>query len=216
MTIARLQIPSDTWVNATWEDYLRAVDHPDCAKAKGYYFDGRMRLEMSPIGNDHASDHSILSHAVHLFAALNNLDLNGKDNCTYRKPGVREAQPDASFYLGDTVDAVPYGTKIIDLNLYLPPTLVIEIANTSLPDDKGEKRLLYEELGVDEYWIVDVQTVQIIAFAVENGGSRRIGHSHVLPGLPIALLLEALKRSRQMNHGKVSAWLLAQFQQLSA
>jgi Uma2 family endonuclease len=213
MTIARLQIPSDTWVHATWEEYLYAVDHPDCAKAKGYYFDGRMRLEMSPIGNDHASDHSIISHAVHLFAGLKNLDLNGKDNCTYRKPGVREAQPDASFYLGDIADAVPYGTKMIDLDRYPPPTLVIEVANTSLPDDKGEKRLLYEELGVTEYWIIDVQAVQVIAFAVENGGSRRIGESQVLPGLPIALLQEALQRTRQMNHGKVSAWLLAQFQQ---
>ena len=34
---------------------------------------------------------------------------------------------------------------------------------------KGKKRLLYEDLAVDEYWIVDVQNVRIIAFAVANG-----------------------------------------------
>jgi len=34
----------------------------------------------------------------------------------------------------------------------------------------------------------------------------------VLAGLNIALLEEALRRSRQMNHGKVSAWLLSEFQ----
>lgn len=108
---------------------------------------------------------------------------------------------------------IPWGTSIIDLDLYPPPNLVIEVAKTSLSDDKGEKRLLYEDLGVDEYWIVDVNNVRIIAFAIEKGGSRRITESQVLPQLAISLLEEALRRTRQMNHGKVSTWLLAQFQQ---
>lgn len=207
-------IPTDTWVNATWEDYLAVLADPTLARAKGYYCNGKMRLEMSPVGNDHSRDHSIVIYAVHLYAAIKNLDLDGHDNCTYRKAGYDDAQPDASFYIGETAEAVPYSTTIIDLNLYPAPTLAIEVANTSLADDKGEKRLLYEELGVSEYWIIDVQNVQIFAFAVENQGSRRIQHSQVLPGLPIALLQEAFHRSRQSNHGKVSAWLLQQFQTL--
>ena len=104
---------------------------------------------------------------------------------------------------------------MINLDLYSPPTLAIEIADTSLSDDKGEKRLLYEELGVAEYWIADVATTQVIAFAIENGGSRRITESTVLPGLKISLLQTALQMTRQTNYGKVSAWLLQQFQQLS-
>jgi Uma2 family endonuclease len=55
------------------------------------------------------------------------------------------------------------------LNEYPAPNLIIEIANTSLADDQRKKRLLYEDLAVDEYWIVDVQNVRIIAFAVANG-----------------------------------------------
>jgi hypothetical protein len=80
-----------------------------------------------------------------------------------------------------------------------------------LSDDKGEKRLLYEALGVAEYWIIDVENVQIYAFAVSNQGSYRIAQSQVLPGLEIALLAAAFRRSRQTNHGKVSAWLLNQW-----
>jgi Uma2 family endonuclease len=91
--------------------------------------------------------------------------------------------------------------------------LVIEVANTSVADDKGDKRLLYEELGVGEYWIIDVQNVQVIAFAVENRGSRKITQSQVLPGLAISLLQEGFRRTREMNHGRVGAWLLSQFQQ---
>jgi len=215
MATLQTNLPTDTWVKATWDEYIQAIENPLYEKAKSYYYNGQLRIEMSPIGNDHASDHSIIIYAVHLYAATKNIDLNGKDNCSYRKTGLDEAQPDASFYIGEAADTIPWGTSVIKLDNYPPPTLVIEVANTSLSDDKGEKRLLYEELGVAEYWIIDVKNTQIIAFAVENGGSRRITQSQVLPGLAMSVLEEALQRSRQMNHGKVSAWLLSQFQQES-
>jgi len=209
----KTQIPTDTWITISWDDYLNDIGDPACANAKSYYYSHQMRVEMSPVGNDHASDHSIVIYAVNLFAAINNIDLNGKDNCTYRKPGVSEAQPDVSFYIGKTAEAIPWGTGIVNLDQYPAPDLVIEISHTSLSDDMGNKRLLYEDLGVGEYWIVDVQSVEIFAFAVENQGSRRIQQSQVLPGLELAILKAALQRSRDSNHGKVSAWLLAQFQQ---
>jgi Uma2 family endonuclease len=205
--------PTDTWVAATWDEYIQIIEKPEYEKAKGYYHNGQMRIEMPPVGNDHASDHTIIIGAIALFAATKGINLNGKDNCTYRKTGFDEAQPDVSYYIGKNADIVPYGTSIIDLDIYPLPTLVIEVAKTSLADDKGEKRLLYEELGVTEYWIVDVKNVQVIAFAIENGGSRRITQSQVLPGLEISLLNEAFRRSRQMNQGQVYAWLLVQFQQ---
>ena len=204
---------SDTWLAATWDEYIQIIEKPEYEKAKGYYHNGQMRIEMPPVGNDHASDHTIIIGAITLFAATKGINLNGKDNCTYRKTDLDEAQPDVSYYMGENVNVVPYGTSIIDLNIYPPPTLVIEVANTSLADDKGEKRLLYEELGVTEYWIVDVKNVQVIAFAIENGGSRRITQSQALPNLEISLLNEAFRRTRQMNQGQVYAWLLAQFQQ---
>jgi Uma2 family endonuclease len=89
---------------------------------------------------------------------------------------------------------------------------VIEIANSSLKDDLGMKRLLYENLGIEEYWIVDVQTTKIIAFAIADGGSKRIYQSVVLPSLEIHLLENALQKTRQENHSKVGAWLLQIFQ----
>jgi Uma2 family endonuclease len=213
MSQLQTKLPTDTWVTATWDEYIQTIENPEYEKAKGYYFNGQMRIEMSPVGNPHSRDHSIIIYAVHLFATLKGIDLNGHDNCTYRKTGCDEAQPDASFYIGENAEAIPWETTIIDLDVYPPPTLVIEVANTSIADDKGEKRLLYEEIGVQEYWIVDVQKVQVIAFAIENGGSRKITQSQVLPGLAISLVEEAFRRTRQMNHGKVGAWLLSQFQQ---
>lgn len=206
-------IPTETWVRATWDEYLQIVNNPDYERAKSYYNNGQLRIEMSPVGSDHSCDHAVVIIAIGLFAAIRGIALTGRDNCTYRKTGVREAQPDVSYYIGENAQTVPWGTTIIDLDVYLPPDLAIEIANTSLADDLGNKRILYEDLGVAEYWVVDVQNVRITAFAIADGGSRRITESQILPGLTIAQLEDALQRTRQMNQSQVVAQLLAQFQQ---
>lgn len=108
---------------------------------------------------------------------------------------------------------IPWENNIIDIDIYPPPTLVIEIAKTSLSDEKGEKRLLYEDINVTEYWIEDVEHVEILALASADRGSRRITQSQVLPGLEFSLLEEALRRNRQMNQSLIISWLLSQFQQ---
>ncbi|MDJ0901912.1 MAG: Uma2 family endonuclease [Xenococcus sp. MO_188.B8] len=203
---------TNTWVSATWDEYLENIDNPIYKKAKSYYYNNEYRIEMTPIGNDHSQDHSIINHAVYLYATIKGIPLNGKDNCSYRKAGVFAIQPDLSCYIGDNANAIPWGTGIVDLNQYPEPNLVIEVANSSLADDLGQKRLLYEDLGIAEYWIIDVQNVKVIAFKIVNNGSQRIKESQVLPGLEIARLTEALQRSRNSNHTEVGTWLLQQFQ----
>ncbi len=66
-----------------------------------------------------------------------------------------------------------------------------------------------EELGVSEYWVVDVQKAQVIAFKIiANRGSERLTESQVLPGLKVALLEEGLRRSRQTDNTEVGNWFL--------
>lgn len=206
------KIESEKWVNATWDEYLQIEANPDYEKAKIYYYQGKIRIEMSPLGNAHASDHSIIGYGINLYASLKKIDLNGKDNCTYRKTNYHSAQPDLSYYIGEKVNAIPYINGVIDLDIYPAPNLAIEIANTSLADDLGEKRLLYENFGAEEYWIVNVQNQKIIAFAIADGGSKQITQSQVLPNLEISILEEALGKTRTSNHSQVGAWLLSQFQ----
>ena len=209
MSELKTKLPTDTWVVATWDEYIQAIEDPLYEKSKGYYHNGRLRIEMSLVGSEHASDHTIIIFAVNLFVTLKGIPLNGRNNCTYCKSSIQECQPDVFYHIGDRANVIPWGTSIVDLGVYPPPHLVIEVANTSLGDDKGEKRLLYEDINVSEYWIVDVQNAQIVAFAMANGGSKRITQSQVLPGLTISLLNEALRRSRQANQAEVGAWLLS-------
>jgi Uma2 family endonuclease len=212
MTQTVQQITSDTWINMTWNEYLQVVDNLKDKKASAYYHNGKARIEMTPLGNNHASNHSIISYAIHLYASLKGIELNGKDNCSYRKIGYQEVQPDHSFYMGANTSVIPWDTTIVSLDEFPPPSLVIEVADTSLADDKGEKRIIYESLAVQEYWIVDVRNIQILAFTMENGGSHQIRESLLLPGLGFSLLEEALRRTRQSSHTQVGAWLLRQFQ----
>ncbi|BAU14961.1 hypothetical protein LEP3755_55170 [Leptolyngbya sp. NIES-3755] len=206
-------VQMETWIPITWEEFIRITDDPAYQKVKAYYHNGRMRLENTAvIGNPHSRDHALLISAVMLFAGVQGLDIDGHDSCTYRKSELIEIQPDASFYVYANAEIVPWEAAIVDLDLYPVPDLVIEVSDASLTDDRGEKRLLYESLGVKEYWIIDVQNASIWAFAIADRGSRRIDQSLVLPGLEIAVLEEAFRRSREMNHGKVSAWLMNQFQ----
>jgi len=205
-------ISTDLWIKASWEEYLEAIKNLPENKGKSYYYNGYYRLEMTPIGNDHASDHAILIFAVSLYATLKNLSFNAKDNCSFRRSGYREVQPDISYYFADEANLIPYGTSIIDLNQYPPPDLVIEISKSTLNDDLGNKRLLYEELGVSEYWSVKVDDPQIFAFEIIDRGSKRIDISKVLPNLKLAVLESALQQARTKDQSQVGRWLISQFQ----
>ena len=212
MTSLQVKPRTDSWVLATWDDYINQLNDPIYQQAKGYYYKGHMRIEMSPVSFDHGQDHVIIIFAVNLFVALKQIPATGLDTTTFRKIGVRECQPDVAYYLGENAKTIPSGTGIVNLDQYPSPNLAIEIARSSLLDDLGTKRSLYEELGVNEYWVVDVQEAQLLAYLMTNQGSQRIQVSQVLFGLEVAVLEEALQRSRQTNQAEVGAWLLSQFQ----
>lgn len=210
--IPQNQIPLDTWLAASWEEFVAIADDPNNSKVKGYYYPGYMRFEPMSTGSDHSKDHTTIILAVGLFAALQGISINGHDACSYRHSKTYEFQPDISYYIGESANAIPWGTRVIDLDLYPLPNLAIEISDTSLPDDLGVKRLQYEDLGLREYWVVDVQTSQIYAFSVEvDRSTRRLQESQVLPGLKLEILEQALQRSRQEPQSTTTAWLMTQF-----
>ncbi len=202
----------DTWITAPWQEFVNIADATDSTKLKSYYYNGRMRFEPISTGSDHSNDHALILFALSFFAASQRIPMTAKDGCSYRKKGYTEFQPDASYYIGANADVIPWGTRIIDLDQYPLPDLVIEISDTSLADDLDAKRLQYEDLGISEYWIVNVQTMQIFAFAHGQDGSiRRIRESLVLTGLKLEILEQSLQRSRQENQSAITAWLIEQF-----
>jgi Uma2 family endonuclease len=206
------KLTTNTWTKADWDTYVNTVDSPEHEKHQGYYYNGYMRIEDMPTGADHASDNGLIYLAITLFCMAKGIPLQGLIGCSYRKTGIRECKPDISFYISDRANLAPKGKSVVNLDEQAIPNLVVEISNTTINDDLGAKRLLYEEMGVSEYWIVDVQNTLIYAFTMIDRGSKRIDTSLVLPGLSIATITEALNLSKEQHQSQIGKWLMNQFQ----
>jgi Uma2 family endonuclease len=198
----------DTWVKATWDDFVAIIDSPPYDEGRGYFDNGSMRIEMAPLGGGHARQNSVAMDVVSVFAIVHRVRIAKFVNGSFHKTGERGCQPDAAFYIGPDFRLPPQDNAPIDINVYGPPTLAIEIGGSSFKDDLGAKRLLYERLGVSEYWVVNVAEQQVIAFAVAEGGSRQIRVSGVLPGLEMSLIEEALCRSQTEDDTTLMGWLM--------
>jgi hypothetical protein len=49
MTLSTAQIQTDTWVNATWDEFAALMDDPLYEEGRGYFDNGTMRIEMAPL-----------------------------------------------------------------------------------------------------------------------------------------------------------------------
>jgi Uma2 family endonuclease len=214
ITVIQLQkkLKTNAWLRSDWDTYIKTIDSPEHEQHQGYYYNGYMRIEDMPTGADHSRYHVLLTFAINLFCTIGGIAINGFDNCTYRKAEIRECQPDLSYYTGERARLAPVGKSLVNLDEQAIPNLVIEISNTTLEDDLGAKRLLYEEMGISEYWVVDVQNSLIYAFEMFDRGSKRIDASIVLPGLSIATITEALNLSKEQDQSQIGKWLMSQFQ----
>ncbi|WAS05253.1 Uma2 family endonuclease [Gloeomargaritales cyanobacterium VI4D9] len=214
MTIATAKIlPNDqvsverqTWQAGSWETFLALSQQPTYQKAKAYYFQGAYQFTMG-VGANHGDINAVIFLLLSFYCTIRNLPHKAYVNTSYRKDGIRECQPDLSYYFLDGDNPLPAGSSVINLNEYAPPDLAIEIADSSLADDLGMKRLLYEEMQVKEYWVVDVSSLEIFAFAVDqNLGSRRIQQSVVLEGLAMDAITEALHKSQELDNAQLGQW----------
>jgi Uma2 family endonuclease len=212
-TAAPDTILTDTWVKTSWQEFQSLANASKYANGRFYYDQGLMRIEMAALGPIHGRDNAVVARLINLFATLRSIRILEFTNTSFTKTEIRECQPDSSFYIGNIAKLPPRNNSAVDLNTYEPPTLVLEIASTTLSDDLGAKRLLYERLGVKEYWVVDTNISNIIAFEIFNGGSREIRASVVLPELEISVVEEALQRSQTTDDGEVNRWLLKYFSQ---
>ena len=209
------ELITDQWISATWEEFVQVLENPLYAESRCYYDKNQikqMRIEAMPVGSEHADDNTLIIFAVSLYCTLAAIPARGLTNCSYVKTGVQGCQPDISYYIGEAAALAPRSSSIVSLDESTVPNLVIEISSSTLNDDLGKKRLLYEKLGVTEYWVVDVQEVKIIAFEmIADGGSRQITNSKLLGGLAIADLEEALTLSREKSQSEVGGWLLQKY-----
>ncbi len=203
---------SNTWIKASWNEFITLTENPSLERANFYYDHSFMRIEMSPVGPTHAHENSIISNVILLFATIKNIVIYEYLNCSFRKENNAEFQPDIAFYIGSGLKIPPKNNAPVDLDEFDLPTLVVEISSTTIHDDLGHKRLLYERLGIKEYWVINAYSGEVFAFAIADGRSGRITQSQILEGLEIVIVEEALQRSHNNeDDGAIARWLLQTF-----
>ena len=108
----------------------------------------------------------------------------------YELPNGHTVAPDASVVLNERLERGP--PRVRGRFLGVVPNLVAEIVSpTSGARDRVEKPRIYAEAGVDEYWLIDLESRCVTVFHLKDGSydtgdpfvmGQRI-RSMVVPGL---------------------------------
>lgn len=205
------------WKPATWEDYLAYRDASTPERVRLFFHRGQLLIDMGAEGINHASVSDLFTMLFAFwFSRFAEETAASLGRCLIEKPKIQAAAPDLVLYIGEGVPQwQPGEPRRIDLTQWRVPDLVGEVSDTTLADDLDEKKQLYAELKLPEYWVINVQGRQVIAFRLqENGKYQRRSHSVALAGLPIALLEQTLERLSGGTNISVAVWFAQQIANL--
>ncbi|MGK7930379.1 MAG: Uma2 family endonuclease [Microcystaceae cyanobacterium] len=201
------------WHPATWEDYLTYRDDPSIEKIKLFFNQGYLFIEMGGEGINHAKFNELLTMILFSwFAEHPEQDFALFGGCLMEKPKTKAAAPDIVLYLREDYPRwQPEDSRYIDLRKHPIPDLVGEVGDTTLATDLDEKKHLYAELEVPEYWVIDVQAKRLLAFILqENGIYKETDTSLAIKGLSINVIEQTLKRLDQETNGRAALWFAKQ------
>lgn len=139
----------------------------------------RGRIVMSPpAGWPHGSVESNIHTPLATFVRTHELGITLGSSAGYDLPSGDTVEPDISFIANDRLTAgpAPQPGKF----LKIVPNLVVEILSPATAQkDRTEKKAIYEENGVEEYWLVDTKRREITVYVLTG---KRFGRGKVYTG----------------------------------
>jgi len=209
---------SSQWTTATWEDYLAVRDDRKNDNIGLFYnCDRLLVIDMGKEGINHASINNLFTMLFYIwFCQAPELIYSSLGGCLLEKPKKQAASPDLMLYLGSDYPTWQTGERrYIDLKKWRVPNLVGEISDTTLTIDLDEKKYLYADFGIPEYWVIDVKGLRVFAFGLQsNGKYQECETSLALSGLPISLLNQTLERLNAETNGSAAMWFAQQIASL--
>jgi Uma2 family endonuclease len=199
--------------DATWQDYVRVRDSSNYDWRKIAFYREWLWVDMGAEGLNHASFSDLLTAIFFSWAFLNpSIMLQSYGRCLIEKPETHACAPDLVLYKGDNIPKWQAGEpRRIELPRHRVPDLVGEIADTTLNIDLDEQKQLYANLGIPEYWVIDVKGMRLFAFRLGSTGVyETIQVSEVLTGLSIALVEQTLERLTTETNTTAANWLRQQ------
>lgn len=124
-----------------------------------------------PAGWPHGSVETNISTLLTNFARPRGLGIVLGSSAGYDLPSGDTVEPDISFISADRFAAGPEPQE--GKFIRIVPNLAIEILSPATAQrDRTEKKAIYEENGVEEYWIVDTKRREITVY---NLSGKRFG-----------------------------------------
>jgi len=211
-------IAAPQWQPATWEDYVTYRDGDIPERVRLFFYRGQLLIDMGSEGINHSSISDLFTMLFILwFNCFPEQTAASFGRCLIEKPRTKAAAPDLVLYIGEGVPQWQGGEpRRINLTKWRVPDLVGEIADTTLATDLDEKKQLYAELQIPEYWVINVRGRQVMAFRLqENGKYQQCTHSVALAGLPITLLARTLSRLSEETNISAALWFSQQIPLMS-
>ncbi|PZU96757.1 MAG: Uma2 family endonuclease [Pseudanabaena sp.] len=202
-----------TWVKATWEDYEALRDDKSSDRCKLFFKNNQLWVEMGTEGINHSKFGDLFVMILGFLAMRSpELKLSTFSGCQMEKKGTRAVAPDLVVYVGENIPTWESGqSRFINLEQWRSPDLVGEISDTTLAIDLDEKKRLYAELGISEYWVIDIRAARIFAFQLDESVIyQQCEISKVLPNLAIALLEQAMAMLDTKTNTEAAIWFSQQ------
>ena len=210
-----LQIPSlPCWQPATWQDYLACRDDPALPqeRARLFFHQGYLFVDMGAEGINHSSISDLFPILFFLWFSQRQQNFKSFGRCLIEQPGFTSASPDQVLYVGTDIPQWREGElRRINLEQWRPPDLVGEVADTTLATDLDEKKQTYAALQVPEYWVVNVEVPNVMAFQLQPDGKyQQCETSQILNGLPIGLLTKTIAKLKEGMTDSAALWFAQQ------
>ena len=207
------------WKPATWEEYLAYRDAEIPERVRLFFYRHLLLIDMGAEGINHSTVSDLFTVLLFIwFSQFPEQTAASFGRCLLEKANTQAAAPDLVLYIGEGVPQWKQGEpRLIDLNKWRVPDLIGEISDTTLASDLDQKKQIYAELKIPEYWVINIQGRQVFAFRLqENGTYQQCSESVALSGLPIALLEETLARLDEGTNISAALWFSQQIANLKA
>ena len=180
-----------------WAYYVHTRDEVD-AHTQVTYDRGRMEI-MSPTSLQHDEEKKVIARLFEAYCFIFDIPLKSVGAPTLARESLkRGCEPDESYYV--LADRPPPGTRDIDLEIYNPPDLVIEVDLTS---HSVSKEPIYAAMGVAELWRWEKQELGVLQLREDGARYDRFETSALMPDLPLTVLAEHVRLTRLMEQEEV-------------
>ncbi|MGB3204678.1 MAG: Uma2 family endonuclease [Crinalium sp.] len=181
-----------TLKNISWQTYEALLK--DVEEAPGIrltYDHGQLEI-MTPL-DQHESYKKLIGRFVETLTEELNIEIRSLGSRTCKREDlVRGLEPDQCYYIQN--ERIVREIEQIDLQLYPPPDLVIEIDITSSSINRLE---LYADLGVFEVWRYDGS--RLIIYQLQDKNYQECDRSASLPQITSADVMRFLEMKKTMG-----------------